>query len=50
VTSKTYERSTISTIIMKNEKFYLKHNSFSEDINIIVVLKAMGMECDQEIA
>jgi DNA-directed RNA polymerase III subunit RPC2 len=35
---------------MKNERFYLKHNLFAEDIPAVVAFKAMGMECDQEIA
>lgn len=46
VTSSTTERQTITTIILKNEKFYLKHNSFTEDIPIVVAFKAMGVECD----
>lgn len=50
VTSSTTERQTITTMLLKNEKFYLKHNSFSEDIPIVVAFKAMGVECDQEIA
>lgn len=28
---------------------YLKHNSLGDDIPVVVVLKAMGLECDQEI-
>jgi DNA-directed RNA polymerase III subunit RPC2 len=28
---------------------YLKHNSLGDDIPIVIVLKAMGLECDQEI-
>lgn len=28
---------------------YLKHNSLGDDIPIVVILKAMGLECDQEI-
>lgn len=34
---------------MKNNRLYLKHNSFVDDVPIVVVLKAMGMETDQEI-
>jgi DNA-directed RNA polymerase III subunit RPC2 len=34
---------------MKHNKMYLKHNSLGDDIPIVVVLKAMGLECDQEI-
>jgi DNA-directed RNA polymerase III subunit RPC2 len=28
---------------------YLKHNTVTEDIPIIIVIKAMGVETDQEI-
>lgn len=28
---------------------YLKHNSLCDDIPIVIILKAMGLECDQEI-
>jgi DNA-directed RNA polymerase beta subunit len=28
---------------------YLKHNSLGDDIPVVIVLKAMGLECDQEI-
>lgn len=30
-------------------QIYLKHNSLGDEVPIVVVLKAMGMECDQEI-
>lgn len=30
-------------------QIYLKHNSLGDDIPIVIVLKAMGLECDQEI-
>ena len=30
-------------------KVYIKHNSLGDDIPIVVVLKAMGLECDEEI-
>jgi DNA-directed RNA polymerase III subunit RPC2 len=43
-------QKTRTTITYKNDKFYLKQNSFSEDIPIVVIFKAMGMECDQEVA
>lgn len=39
-----------TTIVHKNDKFYLKHNTFQDDIPIVIVFKAMGIECDQEIA
>lgn len=34
----------------KNNKFYLEQNALAEYIPIAVVFKAMGVECDQEIA
>ena len=33
----------------KGKKFYLKHNTFTEDLPLVVVMKAMGVETDQEI-
>ena len=50
VTSSTYEKKSRTTVIQKNERFYLKHNLFAEDIPAVVAFKAMGMQCDQEIA
>jgi len=50
VTSSTYEKKSRTTVIMKNERFYLKHNLFAEDIPAVLAFKAMGMQCDQEIA
>jgi len=50
VTSSTYEKKSRTTVIMKNERFYLKHNLFAEDIPAVVAFKAMGIESDQEIA
>eukprot|EP01135_Chromosphaera_perkinsii_P003763 Nk52_evm9s255 gene=Nk52_evmTU9s255 len=49
VTSSTHERKSKAAIITKKGKFFLKHNSLAEEMPIVVVLKAMGMECDQEI-
>ena len=50
VTSSTYEKKSRTTVIFKNGRFYLKHNLFAEDIPAVIAFKAMGMECDQEIA
>lgn len=49
VTSSTHEKKTKTYVVMKNARYYLKHNSFSEDIPIAIAFKAMGVECDQEI-
>lgn len=50
MTSSTLTQKTRTTITYKNSKFYLKQNSFSDDIPISIIFKAMGMEADQEIA
>eukprot|EP01098_Paradermamoeba_levis_P010664 TRINITY_DN4487_c0_g3_i2.p1 TRINITY_DN4487_c0_g3~~TRINITY_DN4487_c0_g3_i2.p1 ORF type:complete len:1132 (+),score=308.58 TRINITY_DN4487_c0_g3_i2:455-3397(+) len=49
VTSSTHERKSRTNIVVKHGKFYLKHNSLSEDLPIIVSFKAMGIESEQEI-
>ncbi|CAM6092659.1 unnamed protein product [Calypogeia fissa] len=49
VTSSTHERKSKTNIAVKHERLYLRHNTFGDDIPIVVVLKAMGMESDQEI-
>ena len=49
ITSSTHDRKSRCNILFKNNKVYLKHNSLGEDIPIVIVLKAMGLECDQEI-
>eukprot|EP00735_Rhodelphis_limneticus_P006952 TRINITY_DN19427_c0_g1::TRINITY_DN19427_c0_g1_i1::g.7866::m.7866 TRINITY_DN19427_c0_g1::TRINITY_DN19427_c0_g1_i1::g.7866 ORF type:complete len:1164 (-),score=318.42,sp/Q9NW08/RPC2_HUMAN/63.38/0.0,RNA_pol_Rpb2_6/PF00562.23/3.8e-120,RNA_pol_Rpb2_1/PF04563.10/8.2e-49,RNA_pol_Rpb2_1/PF04563.10/1.3e+03,RNA_pol_Rpb2_7/PF04560.15/3.9e-28,RNA_pol_Rpb2_2/PF04561.9/1.3e-24,RNA_pol_Rpb2_4/PF04566.8/2.6e+03,RNA_pol_Rpb2_4/PF04566.8/3.2e-22,RNA_pol_Rpb2_3/PF04565.11/1.2e+02,RNA_pol_Rpb2_3/PF04565.11/7.6e-21, len=49
VTSSTHERKTKTNIITKKGRFYLKHNTLSEDVPVVIVLKAMGLESDQEI-
>eukprot|EP01133_Synstelium_polycarpum_P012922 gene12922-15179_t len=50
VTSSTHERKSRTSIIMKHGKMYLKHNTFGEDIPVIIFLKGMGVETDQEAA
>ncbi|XP_063405449.1 DNA-directed RNA polymerase III subunit RPC2-like isoform X2 [Mytilus trossulus] len=49
VTSSTHERKSKTYVTTKNDKYYLRHNTFSEDIPIAIAFKAMGIECDQEI-
>eukprot|EP00605_Chrysophyceae_sp_TOSAG23-4_P001848 GSChrysophyteH1.ASY1.ANO1.2040.1 assembled CDS len=49
ITSSTHDRKSRCNIFFKNNKVWLKHNSLGDDIPIVVVLKAMGLECDQEI-
>eukprot|EP01038_Epipyxis_sp_PR26KG_P009030 gene9030-12176_t len=49
ITSSTHETKSRCNIFFKNNKMYLKHNSLGDDIPIVIILKAMGLECDQEI-
>ena len=43
------ERKSKTYVGTKHGKIYLKHNSISEDIPIVIALKAMGMQSDKEI-
>eukprot|EP00123_Amoebidium_parasiticum_P016330 comp23392_c4_seq1/m.38764 comp23392_c4_seq1/g.38764 ORF comp23392_c4_seq1/g.38764 comp23392_c4_seq1/m.38764 type:complete len:1167 (-) comp23392_c4_seq1:231-3731(-) len=49
VQSSTHERKSKTNLTMKHDKFYLKHNSLTDDINVVIIIKAMGLESDQEI-
>ena len=49
ITSSTHDRKSRCNIFLKNNKVYLKHNSLGDDVPIVVILKAMGLESDQEI-
>lgn len=49
VTSSTHERKSKTYVITKNDKIYLKHNSIAEDVPIVIVLKAAGIQSDLEI-
>ena len=49
VISSTHERKSRTNLAMKGGKYYLKHNSFTDDMPVVVVFKAMGVHTDQEI-
>jgi len=49
VTSSTSERKSKTSIIMKQGRMYLHHNTFTEDLPVAVVLRAMGIQSDQAI-
>lgn len=49
VTSSTHERKSKTYVITKHDKIYLKHNSISEDVPIVIILKAAGITSDLEI-
>ncbi|GMY19901.1 DNA-directed RNA polymerase III subunit 2 isoform X2 [Fagus crenata] len=49
VTSSTEERKSKTVILMDKGKMYLHLNQFSDKMPIMAVMKAMGMESDQEV-
>lgn len=53
ITSSTHERKSRCSIVVKpsahSRRVYLRHNTLGEDIPVVIILKAMGMESDQEI-
>jgi len=49
ITSSTHDRKSRCNIFFRNSKVYLKHNSLGDEVPIVIVLKAMGLECDQEV-
>ncbi|KAG0723534.1 DNA-directed RNA polymerase III subunit RPC2 [Chionoecetes opilio] len=49
VMSSTHEKKSRTNVTLKNGKYYVKHNTLTDDIPVGVVLKAMGVASDQEI-
>ena len=49
VTSSTHERKSKTHIICKAGRFALRHNTMSDDVPVVVALKAMGVTSDQEV-
>ncbi|EQC35967.1 DNA-directed RNA polymerase III subunit RPC2 [Saprolegnia diclina VS20] len=49
ITSSTHERKSRTNIFLNKGKIYLKSNSFTDDLPIVVVFRGMGMTSDQEI-
>ncbi len=49
VTSSTHERKSRNQILIKKDRMYLRHNTLTGDIPIVAVLKALGVQSDQEI-
>lgn len=49
VASTTHEKKSRTIVLKKGDKYYLKHNSMSDDIPIIVLFKAMGIVTDLAI-
>ena len=49
VTSSTNDRKSRTYVATKHNKVYLRQNCFTEDIPIVIALKAMGCASDKEI-
>lgn len=49
VTSSTHEKKVRTNVMLKNGIYYLKHNSFTEDIPVIFIFKGMGFTSEKEI-
>ena len=49
VTSSTHERKSKTNVAVKHGKLYLRHNTFADEIPVVIALKAMGLESDQEV-
>jgi DNA-directed RNA polymerase III subunit RPC2 len=49
ITSSTHERKSKAYILIKNNKVFLKNNTLGEDIPIVVVFRAIGVETDVEM-
>jgi DNA-directed RNA polymerase III subunit RPC2 len=50
ITSSTRERKSKGYILIKHGKVYMKHNTLGDDIPIAIMLKAMGVQSDLELA
>lgn len=49
VTSSTHERKSKSYVLLKKGRLYLKHNILTEDVPIVIIMKGMGVQSDEEI-
>lgn len=47
--SSTHERKSKSYVTMKKERIYLIHNVLTENIPVVIALKAMGIQSDHEM-
>ncbi|ORZ33682.1 DNA-directed RNA polymerase III subunit RPC2 [Catenaria anguillulae PL171] len=50
VTSNTTQVKTKTNLVLKNRKLYLKTNSLTEEIPIVIILRGLGMTSDIEIS
>jgi DNA-directed RNA polymerase III subunit RPC2 len=49
VTSSTAERKSRTAVVYRGERLYLRHNTLTEDIPIVIVFRAMGIHSAAEV-
>ncbi len=49
VTSSSAQTKSKTNILLKDGRFFLQHNSFTIDVPIVILIKAMGITSDKEI-
>lgn len=49
ITSSTHDRKSRCSIFFRNDRIYLKSSSLGDEVPIVIILKAMGLESDQEV-
>lgn len=49
VTSSTHEKKSRTIALSRHGKYFLRHNSMTEDIPVGIIFKAMGITSEQEI-
>ena len=49
VTSSSAQTKSKTNILLKDGRFFLQHNSFTVDVPIVILIKAMGITSDREI-
>lgn len=49
VTSSTHEKKSRTILLSRHGRYFLRHNSMTEDLPVGIVFKAMGITSDQEI-
>lgn len=49
VTSSTHEKKSRTNLICRHGKYFLKHNSMTDDIPVAIIFKALGITSDQEV-
>ena len=49
VTSSTHERKSKTHVTLRGRRLYVRHNTLGDDVPLLIVLRAMGCVCAQEM-